>query len=244
MQRRDFMKAIMAASVAANAAPVIALGQPAPQSGQQPANPTAPPNAPPAPAPVPWMRGLSEARPLPMTPLTPDAFAETIVQFFSPTQFATLRHLGEVMLPATKDYPGAVEAGAIEFLDFLIGVSPEDRQALYQSGLDRLESESKHHFGLSFSAVSAEQADQLLRPWMRTWMTDHPPTEPYEHFINIAHSDLRTATYNSQAWSDAAHKDGKQTPFTDLYWYPVDPDIHRDSAAVHLQNSSKKQRAN
>jgi hypothetical protein len=220
MQRRDFVKAMMAASTAAAAA-TAALGQKtAPPVAQK-----LPPAAPKAPGPVPWSRGLLDVKPLPMTPLVPDAVAQTDTHFFNGIQFATLRHLGEIFMPPLKGKPGSTEAYAPEFLDFLIGASPADRQQLYRSGLDRLESESRQKFNVSFAAATAAQADQLIRPWLRAWMNEHPPTEPYELFINMAHTDIRTATVNSQAWADAAKAAGQQVPDIDLYWYPVDPDL-------------------
>lgn len=231
MQRRDFVKAIVAASVTVK----TAVGQ----QGTTSVAPSAPPPAPPAPGPVPWMRGLMEVKPLPMTPVVPDAVAQSAAHFFNAQQIATLRRLSEVLLPPVKGYPGASEAGAPEFLDFLIGISPQDRQQMYQSGLDRLDAEAKQHFGVSFGQVSAAQADQLLRPWLKTWMADHPPTEPYAHFINVAHSDIRTATINSQAWSNAANASG-QKPDVGLYWFPVDPDIHRDATPLNCRPTTNR----
>ena len=233
MQRRDFVKAMLAASVTAKT-----------MLAQQTATPVAPSVPPPAPTaataatgattapgPVPWMQGLMEVKPLSMTPIVPDAVAQTSAHFFSDTQMATLRRLSEILLPPLKGYPGAVDAGAPDFLDFLIGVSPADRQHIYQSGLDRLDVEARQKFGVPFAGVRTAQADELLRPWLRTWMEDHPPTDPYEHFINVAHSDIRTATINSQAWSEAATAANQWTPDMGLYWFPVDPDIHREEAA-------------
>ena len=233
MRRRDFVKAIVAASATAK----TVLGQQA----ATPVAPSAPPPAPAAPGPVPWMRGLMEVKPLPMTPIVPDAVAQTNAHFFSAQQMATLRRLSEILMPPLKGYPGAMDAGAPEFLDFLIGVSPVDRQQMYQAGLDRLDAEAKKHFGVAFATVNAAQADQLLRPWLKSWMTDHPPTEPYAHFINVVHSDIRTATVNSQAWSDAANAKGRQTPDAGLYWFPVDPDIRRDVTAPICRVSPNKQ---
>jgi len=229
MQRRDFVKAMMAATVTARAA-----------MGQETAPVKPPTPATPAPGPVPWTRGLNAAKPLPMTPLVPDAIAEASTQYFTERQMATMHRLCEVLMPSSAGYPGAVEAGVPEFLDFLIGVSPEDRQVSYASGLDRLEAEAKHQFNLSFAAVQPAQADQLLRPWLRAWMHDHPPSDPYEHFINIAHSDIRTATINSQAWSEAASAKGRHAPDMELYWYPIDPDLHRDGAGSTHRPSSKR----
>jgi hypothetical protein len=234
MKRRDFVKAMMAASVATRE--LFAQQNPAqaPPPQATPATPAAAvatqAPAPVAAAPTPWMRGLSEVKPLPIAPLSPDAVAQTNADFFTARQLATLQRFSEMLVPPYNGYPGAVEAGTPKFLDFLIGASPAERQRTYQSGLDRLETEARQRFGIAFADLSPEQADQLIRPWLRTWMTDNPPTEPYAHFINVAHADIRTATINSQAWGDATRAAGK-SPAVDLYWYPVDPDLRRDSSA-------------
>jgi hypothetical protein len=178
-----------------------------------------------------------EVKPLPIGSTVPDAVAQTNAYFFKEQQLATLRRLSEILLPPLRGYPGAKEAGTPEFIDFLIGVSPADRQQMYQSGLDRLDAEAKQYFGVAFSRLDKTQADHLLRPWLRTWMTDHPPTEPYARFINIAHSDIRTATINSEAWSKAR----QQAPDMELYWFPVDPDIHREGPAS-IRRSARNNR--
>jgi hypothetical protein len=225
MQRRDFVKAMLAASVSARSM----LGQNAPASVTPAAPPPVPPKAAPlpAPGPVPWMRGLMEAKPLPMTPLVADAVANTQTRFFTREQFATLRQLCEVLMPPLKNAPGAIDAGAPEFLDFLISTSPADRQAMYREGLDRLDSEARQKFGVPFAGVTPQQADGLIRPWLRTWMTDHPPEEPQARFINLAHADIRTATINSKPWSDSLPSDDDREMEEGLYWFPVDPDMQR-----------------
>jgi hypothetical protein len=228
VQRRDFVKSLVAASVSAK----TLLGQsPTGQAAQvAPATPPpTPPGAAPriAPGPVPWMRGLLEAKPLNLGEVVPDAVASAETKFFTDAQMATLRQLCEVMLPPLKGYPGALDAGAPEFLDFLISVSPPDRQDLYKSGLDRLDREARAKFGVRFADVNAAQADTLLKPWMCTWLTDHPPTEPYEAFMNLAHADIRTATVNSQAWNAAAAAQGEGRQGVGLYWYPVEADVEK-----------------
>lgn len=80
---------------------------------------------------------------------------------------------------------------------------------------------------MPFSAVSQSQADALIRPWLRAWMTDHLPTEPYQHFINLAHADIRTATISSQKWSEATEASGERAPGVGLYWFPVEPDVEK-----------------
>jgi Gluconate 2-dehydrogenase subunit 3 len=232
MRRRDFVKGMVAASVGAKAmlgqsASGAAGGAQAASAAATPMQASTLPGAvrAPAPGPVPWMRGLMEAKPLPIGSVMPDAVASGETKFFSREQMATLRQLCELMMPPLKGYPGAMDAGAPEFLDFLISVSPQDRQRMYKSGLDRLDREARQKFGVAFAAVSAEQADALLKPWLKPWMTDHPPSEPYEAFINLAHADIRTATMNSQVWADAAVAAGERAPGTGLYWYPVEPDV-------------------
>jgi hypothetical protein len=232
MQRRDFVKAMMAATVTAREM----LGQ---QSSTAVA-PSTPPPVPTAPGPVPWMRGLMEVKPLPITPLVPDAIAQTHAHFFNDRQMATLRRLSEILLPPLNGYPGAAEAGTPEFLDFLTGVSPSDRQQMYQSGLDRLDAEAKKRFDASFVNLQPDQADQLLRPWLQTWMSDHPPVEAYARFINIAHSDIRTATINSEAWSKAAIAKGQREPDMGLYWFPVEPDLYREGSPSFARTDARK----
>src|SRR5690349_21666844 len=108
MRRRDFVKAMVAASASAK----TMLGQ---QTGA-PVAPSVPPAAPTAPGPVPWMRGLMEVKPLPIGSIVPDAVAQTDAYFFNEQQFATLRRLSEILLPPLRGYPGAKEAGAPEFI--------------------------------------------------------------------------------------------------------------------------------
>ena len=226
MRRRDFVKGIMAASAAAKSM----MGQQAPASAAAPVAPGTPPPVATAPGPVPWMRGLLDVKPLPMTPLVADTVSASEANFFNPEQTATLRRFAEVLMPPLKGYPGALEAGTPEFLDFLIGTSQRDRQQLYTAGLEKLDAEAKRLFDIPFAQTGNWQADQVIRPWLRTWITDNPPKEPFTRFINVAHSDIRTATINSQAWSAAAISEGKHPPDTGLFWYPVDPDLHREMA--------------
>jgi hypothetical protein len=238
MRRRDFVKGILAASASAKA---LAAQQAtaAAQASPLTAPHTMPPQGPVAPGPVPWMRGLMEVKPLELNALVPDAVAQSDAHFFNAQQTPTLRRLCEVLMPPLKGYPGALDAGTPEFLDFLIGVSPRDRKQLYLSGLDWLESEARRMFFTAFAKTTNLQADALIRPWLRAWMTDHPPTEEHAAFVNAAHADIRTATINSQAWIDAARANGRTSTGLDLYWYPVDPDVHRDFAAAMTASASQ-----
>jgi hypothetical protein len=228
MRRRDFVKGILAASAAARAMGAQ-QATPATQATPPVAPHAMPPAAPVAPGPVPWMRGLMDVKPLDLGTLVPDAVAQDDAHFFNALETATLRRLCALLMPPLKGNPGALEAGTPEFLDFLIGASPRHRQQLYLAGLDRLDAEAKHKFAIAFASVTDAQADALIRPWLRTWMVEQLPTEVYAAFINQAHSDIRTATVNSQAWNESARAAGNRFNGVDLYWYPVDPNMRRDS---------------
>ena len=207
------------------------------------------PPAPPPPAPVPWELGLNRKTPQPHTEVA-DAVAETDGSFFTALQMATLVHLSATLLPAMRDKPGAVEAETPSFLDFLIGSSAERRQKVYKDGLDWLEAESRKQYSKPFAALDEQQTGTLLEPWLRPWMNDHPPTEPHADFLNIAHDDIRTATFNSKAWIDGRPKAEAQNARsneeagTELYWYPIEPDLplslaNRNTGLPHVVAAPK-----
>jgi len=228
MRRRDFVKGILAASAAARAG----VGQQATQAPPAPAPLSSVPHGLPPAGPTPWMTGLMEVKPLELTALVPDAVAQTEAHFFNEVETQTLRRFCQVLMPPLKGFPGALDADAPEFLDFLVGVSPRPRQQMYLAGLERLDADARKKFNVPFAKVTDDQADELIRPWLRAWMSDHPPVEPHARFINLAHSDVRKATVNSQEWSDAARAAGRVETDQDLYWYPIDPDLRREAGSV------------
>jgi hypothetical protein len=211
MQRRDFVRLF----VAATAAPATFLGQSTQHSR---------PAELPAAAPVPWMRGINPSTPIPAASAA-ETVAEGELRFFTAMQMATLSRLSDVLLPRIGSTPGAIEAGTPAFLDFFVGESPSERKTMYRDGLDWLDAESNKQFAKPFASLETAQVDRLLKPWLRTWMTDHLPTEPHAAFVNTAHSDIRTATVNSRAWGKAPKAEGRESAAKGLYWSPVDPDM-------------------
>ena len=213
MRRRDFVRAV----VALGAAPKLLLSQ-------QAATP-----APPTPAPTPWLLGLNAKTPIPHVEAA-DQVAAAELRFFDPQQLATLTRLSDVLMPPMGEKPGAVQAQTPMFLDFLIGSSPEPRRQVYSEGLDWLDGESKKKFNTEFPKLTDAQAGELLKPWLRTWMNDHPPAEKHADFINIAHDDIRTATVNSKAWSVVPEVGAEPHTATELYWSPIEPDVSLEKA--------------
>lgn len=163
--------------------------------------------------------------PAKITTIAPEAAADPTTRFFTATQFATLKSLSALLQPAANGRPGAIEAGAAEFLDFLIGASPKPRQTLYRSGLDHLDTESRRLFKKTFAEVTADQADKILRPLLVPWTFD-PPSNPHQRFLADVRADVRTATQNSKEMSQVAattnrRRRGPGGPAP--YWLPIDP---------------------
>ena len=80
--------------------------------------------------------------------------ADAEPKFFTPPQFAALRRLSALFMPPLDGNPGALECQAPEFLDFLIGASPPDRQKLYRDGLDTLNANAKKKFKKAFADLN------------------------------------------------------------------------------------------
>ena len=144
--------------------------------------------------------------------------------FFNPQQFAALRKLSDILMPANiapDGTPGALEAMAPEFLDFLLSESGADRQQLYRNGLDGLNSQARKRFGKLFADVDGGQADLLLAPLHEPWSYD-VPSDPVAAMLRAAKDDIRRATVNSYAWNLAAAAGRTRGGGGGLYWLPID----------------------
>jgi hypothetical protein len=229
MLRRDFVRAVVSAGLA----PKALLAQ---QAGQPQL---------PLPAPVPWPSGLNPQTPVPHTQV-----AETVAQsqptFFTSVQMATLMRLSDVLMPPVGDKPGALQAGTPSFMDFFVGKSNATIRKMYTSGLDWLNTAAIQRFKSPFAKLDDAKADAILKPLLRTWMSDHPPTEAHVEFINVAHSDIRSATINSKEWSDVPSVGAQQKTAAELYWMPIEPDMHGMSSPAPnvLANAAATSKAN
>ncbi len=201
MKRRRFLQTIAAAP--AIALPVV-QAVPAQQSAT-PANP--------APKPVEEGPKLEYS--------VQDAAGEILPRFFNAQQFAALQKLSAILMPPFNGAPGALDAKAPEFLDFLISVSPAERQQLYRAGLDALNAQSTKRFSKSFAEVDAAQAGELLAPLRQAW-TYEPPADPFARFLRAANQDVRTATVNSREYSAASSAGGRRASGVGQYWYTIE----------------------
>jgi hypothetical protein len=154
----------------------------------------------------------------------PDSVAKPLPRFFSPPQLAALRRLGDLIMPAVGGTPGALEAGAPEFLDFLIGASPLPRRALYRSGLDALNTRAIAAFGKAFSALDNTQAATLLTPLRDPWtwgaQVTKDPRDVFAAFLRTAKADILAATVNSREWIAVVSQRSRNANGIGTYWLP------------------------
>jgi Gluconate 2-dehydrogenase subunit 3 len=195
MKRRSFFRIVAASSLAPSAAQTKRAAEAA-------ASASAPP-------------------PVALESTCADAASEPQASFFTPVQFASLRRLCELIMPAAGSTPGAVEAEAPAFLDFLIAASPVEAQQLYREGLDRLEQRARERFASSFGALKSVDAETLLAPLRERW-TYEPPADPVARFLRQAKQDIRTATMNSRGYVAQAAKRRRSGAGIGQYWHPLD----------------------
>jgi hypothetical protein len=165
------------------------------------------------------------AKPAGETPLTetsiPDGEAAPVATTFTALEFATLKRLAAMIVPAQSDTPGAIEAEAPEFLDFLIGASPLARKALYREGLERLHVAAHRKRGIDFAALDAADAESLLAPLRAPW-TYRAPSDPFARFLVTLKDDLIQATVNSRPYIEAVSKRRRGAAGVGQYWYNIE----------------------
>jgi hypothetical protein len=149
-----------------------------------------------------------------------DSSADPVARFFTKDQFTALTHLCDVFEPPAGTTPGAREARAAEFLDFLLSQSPPSRQILYRAGLDRLNSESAHRYSQPFASLDAAQAATVLEPLRRPW-TGQDSSDPFENFLRAAKADITEATRNSYEFISVASKRSRSAGGVGEFWYPL-----------------------
>jgi hypothetical protein len=149
----------------------------------------------------------------------PDFAGTTVTKFFSPAQFACFKRLNDVLYPAVNGVPGALQAGAPEFLDFLLFESPAARQTLYRDGVDELERRSTKTFNASFSSLDHSGAEKILAPLREPWTAD---PDPFTSFLRAAKQDVIEATQSSHDWIRIMSKRVRSAGGVGMYWFPID----------------------
>ena len=149
----------------------------------------------------------------------PDFGGTTVTRFFSPAQFASFKRLNDILYPAINGVPGAVQAGAPEFLDFLLFESPTPRQTLYRDGIDELERRSKKALNASFASADQAGAEKILAPLREPWTAE---PDSFTAFLRAAKQDVMEATQNSHDWIRIMSKRVRSAGGVGMYWFPID----------------------
>jgi hypothetical protein len=163
--------------------------------------------------------GINET---PTTPVTPaDQTSDIQVRTFNKEQFSALAKLGDVIVPAWNGKPGAAEAGAAEFLDFLVGCSPPARVALYKSGLDQLNGGAHEKFQRPFAELTPAEVSTLLAPLREPWSYGRAAKNDLGAFLIAAKGDLLRATMNSRQYIDAVSQERRPRNASNFFWFPI-----------------------
>jgi hypothetical protein len=149
----------------------------------------------------------------------PDAVGAPVLKFFNPGQFAALDRLADLIAPPLGSTPGAKDAEAAGFLDFLLSKSPRDRQTLYATGCDELNKRAQARYHLTFAKLDATQAAALLAPLAEAW-TYQPKADPFARFLVQAKRDILKATANSSAVAAAGRS--RRATGVNPYWHAVE----------------------
>jgi hypothetical protein len=147
--------------------------------------------------------------------------ADGILKFFTPAEFVSFKKLGNVIMPPAEGEPGAVDAKAPEFLDFLLSESPSEVQVLYRNGVRDLDKRSLHRHKQSFANLPDAGIADLLSPLDAPW-TYEGPTEPFAQFLQASKIAFYQATINSREWADAQSSRRRGAAGLNTYYLPVE----------------------
>ena len=111
-------------------------------------------------------------------------------------EYATLRSLADLILPADEHSPGALEAGAADFIDFLCAASDEMRD-IYTGGIAWLDDEMRRRYeGRDFLGAKPEQQTALL-DLIAYRKNESPELNPGIAFFTWARRMVADAYYTS-----------------------------------------------
>jgi len=111
-------------------------------------------------------------------------------------EYATLQRLSDLIIPADEHSPGALEAAAADFIDFLCNASDEMRN-IYTGGILWLDEEMKHRYnGKAFVDAAPEQQTALLD--VIAWRKNRSPQlNPGIEFFAFCRRMVADAYYTS-----------------------------------------------
>ena len=192
MKRRELLYSLLGVS-----------GLPAFVQAQQPAIPPA----------------TDELPPLRLT--NPNQVADGVLRFFTPSEFVSFRRLADLVMPPAEGEPGALDAKAPEFLDFLLSQSPGEVQSLYRNGVRELDKRAVQRHKQSFAKLPDAGIADVLSPLNASW-TFQGPTEGFAQFLQASKIAFYQATLNSREWADAQSSRRRGATAMNPYYLPVE----------------------
>ncbi len=113
-------------------------------------------------------------------------------------EYATLQRLSDLIIPADEHSPGALSAGAADFIDFLCSASDE-MKLIYTGGLAWLDEAMKHRYqGKTFLAANPSQQTAMLDlVAYRENLQQDPSLAPGIDFFTWARKMVADAYYTS-----------------------------------------------
>lgn len=138
-----------------------------------------------------------------------EAVSMGLPRFFPEADFAAFAELGETLVPAFDERPGAKLAEAPEFLDFLLGQSPAEIQSLYRQGI------------ATYRVRRRSGVDSALKELNEPWAYAGPRTS-YAKFLQAAKLAFYQATLNSRQWAEAMSSRSRAAAGIGNYWLPIE----------------------
>jgi gluconate 2-dehydrogenase subunit 3-like protein len=113
-------------------------------------------------------------------------------------EYATLQKLSDLILPADERSPGALAAGAADFIDFLC-TATDDMKRIYTGGIAWLDDAMEQRYdGKNFlAATSAQQKEMLDLVAFRENRAKDPSLEPGIQFFSWTRNMVVDAYYTS-----------------------------------------------
>ena len=114
---------------------------------------------------------------------------------FNDHEYKTLQRLSDLIIPADEHSPGALAAGAADWIDFMASNSPELRE-IFTGGMAWLDHDIERRYGSDFLGAAPEQQTAAL-DLIAIEKNAAPENEPGIHFFGLARNLVLDAYYTS-----------------------------------------------
>jgi gluconate 2-dehydrogenase gamma chain len=116
-------------------------------------------------------------------------------KLLNPHEFQTMQRLADLIIPADEHSKGALDAGAVEFIDLLCSQSPE-LATIYTGGIGWLDQAMGHRYNTNFVASKPDQQTEML-DLIAYRKNDSPELGPGIVFFDWARKMVVDAYYTS-----------------------------------------------